>query len=461
MRNIKCLQKIRVEAFALSLCALGMVLIIAGLCSNRWRVDEVGTKQLDALWYFSESFDTKTYGVLTVKGSNSQSWNTLTRTTCEYMNAAAVGALATAFLQLVKTKANGATCTGGAESCLEGFSTHMTTRCEQYQKISTLNTALLAVTLVGILMGVAGIVLSCVGSRKKLGGIGFGLLIFPAVLLVILNISWLFVTDEAFTKLGTTAWYPYPSIGIGYYLHLEGSLLLLIASGVFGWLVLPEVNKYDSVQETLDKKRWQLNDLKLFGRRADNEAQYLVSAPQMPQSQFNGQMPAYMMQPQPLMMPYGDGVQAAPAFQGPALMIVEQTEMHTSMVAPTSGANVYGSPMGQGGGDFGLSAANPPSQFSGPALFPPGGGANPSFGGGAKPIFWRTGFAPTRRRDAADGRKGLSSTLCRPHFATTRRNEWNAEYDRFVVISRLWRHGGSNAERIAYSTFLRRFRAWH
>jgi hypothetical protein len=417
-----------------------MILTIAGLCTSRWRIDTVGTKQVEGLWYLKQPFSERTYGIMQVKGSQTQSWNTLSRTTCDFMNYAILGSTATSILSLVGSKADGSACKGGSEACLDGFSRHMTARCEQYQKIWTVNTSLLAMTLVGILMGVTGILLSCMGGKKKMAGIGFGLLIVPSVILFILNLCWLGVTDAAFTTLAITGWYPYPNVGIGYYLHLEGTLLLLISSIVFGILVLPDVNKYDAAEEKLEK--WKLRELKLFGRK-QAEQQYLVTSPQMPQPQFNPQpqfipqqqmnpqMQAYSMNPQNVTMaPYGAGppqaysmnhqnVTMAP-YSGPQgdgmAVLIEETEIRTS-IAPTAGANVYGSP--QAGGDFGLSPAqasgmSPAPMYGGQQLLAPGGmsgtggrvSSPPAYGGVAAPA---QGVSPIRHSYGDVG--GM-----RPHF---------------------------------------------
>lgn len=107
-------------------------------------------------------------------------------------------------------------------------------------------------------------------------------------------------TWNAFSNLGDTAWYPFPSLALGsldadqsqnpfcfretilprkrifhplvvsvfvggWFLHIYGSVTILVSARVFGWLVMPLVRAFDPEQQ-------QLEDRLLVANRSNNSS---------------------------------------------------------------------------------------------------------------------------------------------------------------------------------------------
>merc|ERR1719440_531164 len=125
---------------------------------------------------------------------------------------------------------------------------------------------------------------------------------------MISNLAWTLVTDNSFKEIGRAAWYPYPTLSVGYYMHTTGYLMILICDGVFGYIVMPNVWKYDPAQEKLDKLKDKQAKRQQREQAYQQKKQQLanVVAGQHQQQQYP---PGYGQQPQP----YGYG-QQPPAY---------------------------------------------------------------------------------------------------------------------------------------------------
>jgi len=255
-----------VEYSALLLCALGVLVMMSGLFLTRWRVDEHGTKPLQRFWSVTD-LDAKYYGLLQVRGKRSQAWSTVTRITCDLMGAQGTQVVSyghhigSTIVSAIRGNGLASECQG-SESCGQGYTDHMHARCKQYEAIDTVNTATLMTSFLTILACFCSLLAAVLGGLKKTGGIAFGMLFFSGTLSVCMSLAWALITSRAFTELGKTAWYPYPDLGIGWFLHLYGGILILFSSIIFGWLVLPRVWNYDSEQAKIDRRQRQLVRMK-------------------------------------------------------------------------------------------------------------------------------------------------------------------------------------------------------
>merc|ERR1719375_1755289 len=108
-------------------------------------------------------------------------------------------------------------------------------------------------TFIGIVMCMGGTLIASLSKRKRAGGITFGLYMFASIMMMITNIAWVFVSDSAFVNLQANAWYPYPSLNIGWYMHTVGYLMLGGSNVAYGFVVLPMVWAFDPVEAKLKK----------------------------------------------------------------------------------------------------------------------------------------------------------------------------------------------------------------
>jgi len=311
---LKCVKKI--EYTALGFCFVGNMLILGSMFITRWRVDDTGTAPLQNFWSFA-GFTRKEYGLLQVRGSRSQSWTSIVRATCEWMQIAQVHTLGAASWQSLFGNEDGGNC-GGSESCGFGYQRHMHDRCVGYDQIYHVSTVTLGVSFLTVLLSSCGILAATLGSLKRTGGLAFWLL-FPVSLLALLaDITWAVVTHFTFIKIGRYGWFPYPDLAIGFFLHLYGCLIVVVSSGVFGWLVLPIVWLYDPQQSKLDKRKRKLLRIKRMMQARERE-----EAVQQQQFLFQ-QGPAMPVDPESMNFPPPPGFagtgQAGGAFKqsGPA-----------------------------------------------------------------------------------------------------------------------------------------------
>eukprot|EP00438_Fugacium_kawagutii_P016617 Skav214929 [mRNA] locus=scaffold2309:43237:52995:+ [translate_table: standard] len=195
--NCICKLFSSVEYASLAMCCFGMLLVFAGTLM-RWRLDEpLGNQKLAAprhgvqplrnVWNIM-GFDSKSYGLLTVHARDSRSWTLITHEVCAS--------------RPKKLR---------AEDCSQGFADHMYARCREYSKIY---------------------IAPC--------GIAYGMLLFSGLSMLVLDAVWALdleavTTWNAFTILGESAWFPYPSLAIG-----DGTVM---------WVV-SEAQKHDVKTET-------------------------------------------------------------------------------------------------------------------------------------------------------------------------------------------------------------------
>ncbi|CAE7267923.1 DGK2, partial [Symbiodinium natans] len=259
----KCATRIKkifekVEYAAVAMCSFGTVMIMIGTAMPRWRLDEHGTKPLENVWSVS-GFPSKSYGLMMVYAKSSRSWDVIVRMTCEWqgLKGAQIGGI----IQQVWS----GDC-DGSQQCGHGFTDHVYTRCIEYDRIHTVSLIVLVISLVTIILSLLGVLMAAFGSLKRLGGCAYGFLLLSGFLATASNIVWAVVTHFAFSKLGEDAWYPYPDLAIGWFLHLYGGVTILIAGRIFGWLVMPLVRSFDSEKSALEKRKNKLMMMSWWNR---------------------------------------------------------------------------------------------------------------------------------------------------------------------------------------------------
>lgn len=354
----------RLDNWCIFLCCFGGLMCLISTFIPLWRVDDVGTTEISNIWLYT-GFDRKLYGVIHVKGSWSQSWTTLAQSACDIRNLGQLTGLAAAGIKFV----SGDEGCGGSESCQQGFSSSMHARCLEYQTMMRISMVTLSGTFLAFILIIAGTLITSMSKRRKSGGIAFGFYLFAGILLMIVNIVWAAVSDNSFKNLSLSAWYPYPSLGAGFYVHTAGYALVLIWDTIFGFIILPDVWAYDPAQEKLDKKKKKLEkrmqrDQQLAQKK--QELQAIVNAQQQPMHP----PPGYGQQPRP---PPGYGQPAYPQL-APQPLGFSQGQQGVQFQGGQGGAQPAPS-----GGDFGLggpgydAGGQSPGGQTGFGLAPPAG----------------------------------------------------------------------------------------
>eukprot|EP00439_Symbiodinium_sp_Y106_P078983 s1032_g17.t1 len=274
----KCATRVKkifekVEYAAVAMCGFGTAMVMIGTAIPRWRLDERGTKPLENVWSFS-GFESKSYGLMTVYAKSARSWDVIVRMTCEWqgLKGAQIGAI-------IQQGWHG-DC-DGSQQCGDGFTNHVYTRCIEYDRMQTVSMAVLFISMLTIILAILGILMACFGSLR-LGGCAYGLLLFAGFVSIVSNVIWAVVTWVAFSNLGEDAWYPYPSLAIGWFVHLYGGITLLVSSAVFGWLVMPLVHAFDAEKSKLQKRKNKLMMMSWWNR--DQERDQFAMHQHMPTS---------------------------------------------------------------------------------------------------------------------------------------------------------------------------------
>lgn len=252
----------RTEVWAVWVCILGALLVAASTFLARWRVDEVGTAEMDKYWY-NQGFETKTYGLLRLQGAMVQSWSTVVTSLCQYRNYGQVMGGIQSLIEMVKNKDWDLSGCKGSEQCAGGFITSIQVRCQEYEKMWQVSTTVMVFNFVAVVLTGFAAMLSLLTDRRKTGGLAFGMFLFAGAMVTAANAAWALVTDGSFKRIMETAWYPYPTLGIAYFVNLYGGVVILAAAGVFGFLVVPEVWNFDPEQEELDERKRKLKKLQV------------------------------------------------------------------------------------------------------------------------------------------------------------------------------------------------------
>lgn len=299
-KELLYIDRFPAETWALFITCWGLTLIAASCFTPRWRVDDYGTQPLEDKWIFA-GFTSKTYGLLQIIGASTQSWRIVAQTTCDYMTYAAITSGVSIIVSAGESWSSADSATEAYDGTSDaitntidslGFMGHMQVRCDEYTKMSTTSSIVLSFSALIVIMSTMALMFSVMSKRRKTGGIIFGVNIVGGVFGLCCNIAWAVTTDVAFKRIGESAWYPYPSLGIGYYMHLWGSLSVICATCLYGVLVIPQTLAYDAVQEKIDKKEEKLARL----RNAAEQEEMMINAMQQQPQQFGA--PMQQQQPQ-------------------------------------------------------------------------------------------------------------------------------------------------------------------
>lgn len=195
----------------------------------------------------------------------------------------------------------------GSEQCSGGFFGHMNIRCEEYEKIWQLSNYTLSISIVACFAILVGVLLSILMKTRQWGGLVFTLFLFAGAAALIMNIVWAIATDVSFKRIMSTAWFPYPSLAMAWFLHLYGSITVLVGTAVFGIQVLPETMVYDAVEAKIVKKDRKIAKLRDYaemqGQREQQALGLAQQQQQMPQMSPMQQVPQMQMQMQMQQVP--------------------------------------------------------------------------------------------------------------------------------------------------------------
>lgn len=287
----------------MSMSAFGLALVMIGIFVPRWRVDDYGARPLGKfLGVWPTNFVSKEYGLLAGRGTRSQSWSLITRNTCDWTKASQVSSFAVAAyteIQALTGSSSGSSGCSSYEKCGSGFSNHMADRCENYSAMYYVSMATLGTSFLGILVALCGLLVATLGKMKQSAGIAYGLMMFAGIVMLASNIAWALVTHFSFVELGNTAWYPYPDLGIGWFLHLYGCVTVVVSISVFGWLMMPVVMAYDAQEAKLAKRKQKLSKIskrmKMNKKTEEEQQQGLAEVPQFVEPHNFGEDPGVVM----------------------------------------------------------------------------------------------------------------------------------------------------------------------
>jgi len=202
------------------------------------------------------SFSRRDYGLIQIRGSYSQTLGVLTSTTCE---TAWVGATSKA----LQTAFGGDECPSGhAGDCFFGLDLMINNRCVNYQLMMIVSYVTLCFTFLATMMVIGATMCAFLTKTKVTGSIVVGLYIFATVTMLASNVAYAVVSHIAFTDLGENQTYPYPPLSYAYYLHVFAILVLMVATGVFYWKVMPKVRSYCPEEEKRIKRERRMNKFK-------------------------------------------------------------------------------------------------------------------------------------------------------------------------------------------------------
>jgi hypothetical protein len=234
------------------------------------------------------------------------------------------------------------------------------------------------------LMIAAGCTVFGLSKRKRTGGVAFGLWTFAGIMAAIMGTVWACVTDASFKTLSQTSWYPYPSLHVSFYMHVGGYSLVLINTTIFGFLVLPDVWKFDPAQEKLDKLQRKMDRKKekeTRHARKKEELQRFIGQQQQGYGGYAPQPAAYGQ-----VAPAGGYMQPMQQQNLKGVYGMTQGNGGMPVAIPGQQPQGYGAPPGQVQTGFGLAPAPIPQGYGGPGYgggqpnlssMPPGAGGPP------------------------------------------------------------------------------------
>lgn len=301
---------------------VAILCLLAGLFIPRWRFDPIGLTPLKTYYDLSGGFESKSYGIVHVQGSYSQSWTFVAEAACDILN----------FAQAVALVRHVFESCDGTETCSGAFASAMHHRCTEYERIQKLSYMMLICTFSALMMAMAGMLTAAFSRRKRTGGISFGLWVCAGFVSGGADLAWVLTTHDAFNNLKRYSWYPYPPLHAGFYVYTAGVVLLLACGGIYGAIWLPKAWVHDDATQKLEIRNWKLQ--RKFNRKQQiqQEQQNLVAmqAALSPMNQYQAQGPQLYGAPSP--------VHHHQAFFGPE---VQQQQMVQQPWPPTQAMGTH------------------------------------------------------------------------------------------------------------------------
>jgi hypothetical protein len=209
----------------------------------------------------TQGFTTRQYGLIYVEGLRKLTWAELATSTCDrwgmYIHTKSLYPVAPVCNASPVDKAK----------CTTLFEDHLRQRCDSYSAVtlvSWITAGLTSMSVVLVAITAIAMLLVSLGTWKRfvLAALGASAIISFPILLAYLGVAYVY-----FHKLSTTATYPMPTLGLGYYMALGGSIALMLATFLFWRLskalkFTPPVNGKPAVGNTglLDMAEQKLLD---------------------------------------------------------------------------------------------------------------------------------------------------------------------------------------------------------
>lgn len=189
-----------------------------------WREGKGFTSPAEYPGLLGPGFTKRTYGIKTIKGAKTRTWEDLTILTCDRA----------AKVEIAKGLVQQGVCETEvadrlAEECSDKFLTHMDMRCDYYATLWSINIGLEYVTwamsALGAFGGIVMVVPGITGFRPMVLPLGLGAYM---ALLTAAGIQ-IYMSDYVFKNLGKNAMFPYPGLAGGPYVHILGAHLFVFA----------------------------------------------------------------------------------------------------------------------------------------------------------------------------------------------------------------------------------------
>ena len=174
-----------------------------------------------------QGFPSRQYGLIYVNGLRSMTWAELSTSTCDRWGMY----IHTKSLFPVAPVCNSSL--GDKKACTALFEDHLRQRCDTYSAVtlvSWITAGLTSIAVVLVAITAIAMLLVSLGTWKRfvLAALASASVVSFPILVGYLVTSYLY-----FAKLANSATYPMPTLGMGFYSALIGSLSLIVATFIF------------------------------------------------------------------------------------------------------------------------------------------------------------------------------------------------------------------------------------
>ena len=203
-----------------------ITLSVASIFLQKWRVGSSSkflypssTTSTDS----NKGFDQRYYGLINVIGVRSQSWGVLSSNACERWQ------LYNATNALFDTAP---VCDSSLDTtaCSTKFSTHIESRCTLYGRITIMTWVTIAAICLSQLLNIFVVISLLLTSFATWKHYLAAAMFLAALFTTASTVLWIVFTHIWFKKLGESATYPFPKIGIAGYLGIASAAILIVTA---------------------------------------------------------------------------------------------------------------------------------------------------------------------------------------------------------------------------------------